>query len=309
MTTSTPGSALARDIAELVGTVIGEIRPRLVEAALSGRTGERANTRHADNFLSSHDLWMHQRYRELLTGLLPSFVYASEEAEPQVIGDDPDPDLCVLVDPLDTSEMAVRGLYGYTHVMVYSRALARPVVAVVGDIFHHFQLYLAAREDDGEDRAWLITADGQAHHLRLDSAPPVDQALVTNFFMKPAERFAPLAGQRQLLEALSTRGSDGKSRGRIGLDFGSVSLCHIAAGLTDATIEFAKGFAIWDLAPGHYILHAAGGAVIDLDGKPIALSADFGTLPDIAKAMKPRQRFIAAADAQLAKDLLALIDT
>jgi myo-inositol-1(or 4)-monophosphatase len=72
---------------------------------------------------------MHRRYRELLTPILGSFVYASEEAEPEVIGDNPDPDRCVLVDPLDTSELAVRGLLGYTHVMVYSRAAARPVIA------------------------------------------------------------------------------------------------------------------------------------------------------------------------------------
>jgi hypothetical protein len=42
---------------------------------------------------------MHRRYRDLLAPILRSFVYASEEAEPEVIGDNPDPDLCVLVDP------------------------------------------------------------------------------------------------------------------------------------------------------------------------------------------------------------------
>jgi myo-inositol-1(or 4)-monophosphatase len=308
VTTQTPLPTLAANLADLVRTVIGEVRPRLVEAALSGQRGEQANTRHTDNFLSSHDLWMHQRYLSLLSDLLPSFVYASEEDEPQVVGKDPDPDLCVLVDPLDTSEMAVRGLYGYTHVMVYSRALARPVAAVVGDIFHHFQLYLAARDDDGQDRAYLITADAQVHSLSLHGAPPVDRALVTNFFMKPAERFVPLAGKTRLVDALSRPGPDGRAHGRIGLDFGSVSLCHVAAGLTDATIEFAKGFAIWDLAPGRYILHSAGGTVIDLSGQPIPLDADFGSLVDIAKAMEPRQRFIAAADEILAADLLALLD-
>jgi len=96
---------------------------------------------------------MHRRYRELLTPILGSIVYASEEAEPEVIGDNPDPDLCVLVDPLDTSELAVRGLLGYTHVMVYSRAAAQPVIAVVGDIFHHLQLYVGARDEHGSQAA------------------------------------------------------------------------------------------------------------------------------------------------------------
>lgn len=95
---------LAHNLARLVVTVISEIRPRLIEAALSGEHAESRNLRHSDNFLSAHDLWMHNRYRQLLTDYLPSYIYASEEADPQLIGDDPDPDLCVLVDPLDTSE-------------------------------------------------------------------------------------------------------------------------------------------------------------------------------------------------------------
>jgi len=144
---------LAQRVADLVRNMIAEVRPKLIEAAVSGNRGESRNLRHADNFLSVHDIWMHRRYRELLSEVFSSFVYASEEAEPQVVGDDPDPDLCILVDPLDTSELAVRGLHGYTHVLVYSRALARPVVSVVGDIFHHLQLYVAARGDDGTDRA------------------------------------------------------------------------------------------------------------------------------------------------------------
>src|SRR5689334_21912314 len=121
----------------MVTAVMAEIRPKLIHAALSGNRGESENQRHADNFLSVHDMWMHERYRELIKQYIPSFVYASEEAEPLIVGHERDPDLCVLVDPLDTSELAVRGLHAYTHVMIYSRSLARPIVSVLGDIFHH----------------------------------------------------------------------------------------------------------------------------------------------------------------------------
>ena len=158
--------ALAGRVADVARQVIEQVRPRLVRAALSGQRGERRNPRHTDNFLSEYDLWLHERYRQLLEGVIGEFVYASEEDEPTVVGADPDPDLCVLVDPLDTSELAVRALHGYTHVMVYSRSLARPVVAVVGDIFHHLQLYVAARDDHGADRASLITADGASASAR-----------------------------------------------------------------------------------------------------------------------------------------------
>jgi myo-inositol-1(or 4)-monophosphatase len=302
---------LARQLGAAACTVMDELRPGLVSAALSGERGERANTRHVGNFLSRYDLQAHERYRELITPLLPAgFVYASEEAEPEVIGDDPDPDLCVLIDPLDTSELAVRALHGYTHVLVYSRSLRRPVAAVVGDIYHHVQLYLAARHDDGRDRASLVTRDGDVHPMRCDtSAEELSEALVTNYLMRPAERFRPLAGQGDFLDALSRPSRDGGRRGRIGVDFGSVSLCHVAAGFTDATIEFAKGFAIWDLAPGHYILHAAGGTALTLSGDPLPLDHGLNSLADIAQAMAARQTFIAAANPGLARQILSTLRT
>jgi myo-inositol-1(or 4)-monophosphatase len=302
---------LAEQIGQVVRTVMDEMRPMLVEAALSGNRSERANTRHADNFLTSHDLWAHNRYRQLITPLLPAgFVYASEEAEPVVIGDDPDPDLCVLVDPLDTTELAVRALNGYTQVLVYSRNLRRPVAAVVGDIYHHIQFYLAAHHDDGRDRASLVTRNGDACPMHCDtSVAELNQALVTNYLMRPVERFEPLAAQRDFLRVLGAPSHDGTRRGRIGVDFGSISLCHIAAGFTDATLEFAKGFAIWDLAPGHYILHAAGGTIISLNGEPLPLDHGLSTLTDIAHAMAPRQKFIAAANSRLARQILNTIHT
>lgn len=308
MTEQTPLPDLAQRIADLVKVVMSEARPKLVRAALSGDRGEHTNLRHSDNFLSVHDLWAHERYQELLREHLDSFVYASEEAEPLVVGHDPDPDLVVLVDPLDTSELAVRGLNGYTHIMVYSRTLARPVVAVIGDIFHHLQLYVAARNSEGQDRAFAITADSQRHALGPQAPKSLSDSLITNYLMRPTERFLPLARQARLFQALGEQGADGKSRGRIGVDFGSVGLCHVAAGLTDAMVEFAKGFAIWDLSPGHYVLHAAGGTVLDLQGSPIPLDYGLDSLDEIASAMNGRRKFIAAGSAKLAREILTELE-
>jgi myo-inositol-1(or 4)-monophosphatase len=298
---------LALQVADTVKQVMAEIRPKLIEAAVTGNRGESENERHEDNFLSVHDMYMHDRYRQLFEAQIGSFVYASEEGEPQVIGDDADPDLCILVDPLDTSELAVRGLLGYTHVLVYSRSLARPVVAVVGDIYHHVQLWIAGRDDNGRDVAFIITRDGDRFQLTAKAPKPLSESLVTNYLMKPDERFIPLAAQSELMAALNETSSDGKSRGRIGVDFGSVSLCHVAAGFTEATIEFAKGFAIWDLAPGHYVLHAAGGAVLDLNGTPVPLDYNFSTLADIGTAMDRRQFFVAAGNQKTAEEIVGLL--
>ncbi|GAA4215410.1 inositol monophosphatase family protein [Actinocatenispora rupis] len=299
---------VATTLVGVVRTIIPEIRPRLISSALSGSHGERENQRHEDNFLSSHDLWLHDRYKELLRAQLPGFVYASEEADPEIVGSDPDPDLVVLVDPLDTSELAVRGILGYTHVMAYSRFLARPVAAVVGDLFHHIQLYIAARDAHGDDHAYVATDGGQPQGVAVHHGTALSDALVTNYLMRPTERLLPLANQTRLIEALGTRPPGAKSRGRVGVDFGSVSLCHVATGATDATIEFAKGFALWDLAPGHYILHAAGGTVIDLDGIPLPLDHQLNSMADIAEAMNRRQTFIAASTPELARSILNVLD-
>ncbi|MFQ6226033.1 inositol monophosphatase family protein [Nocardia sp. NPDC002869] len=290
---------LGAQLLDLVRRMMDEIRPQLIDAALSGHRAENENIRHRDNFLSDYDLWMHRRYKELLVETISSFVYASEEADPEVIGGG-DPDLCVLVDPLDTSELAVRGLHGYTHVLVYSRSLARPIVAVIGDIFHHVEAYVAARDDVGVDVAFAVTADGAEHRLDKPSDACLPDALVTNYLMRPTQRFEPLARQRAFIDAL---GGDGRAKGRIGVDFGSIGLCHVAAGFSDAMIEFAKGFAIWDLSPGHYILHSAGGTVTDLAGSVLSLDYDLGSMANIDQAMSRRQKFIAAGNPALADEI------
>jgi len=295
---------LARQVATVVQTVIAEVRPRLIDAALSGHQGEQKNDRHEDNFLSKHDVWMHQRYRELLQEVFPSFWYTSEEGDPELIGESKDPDLVVLVDPLDTSELAVRAIHGYTHIVIYSRAVSRPVVAVVGDIFHEIQLYGAVRTEEGSDQAFVVTAGGLQKTIEAPKSPRLNQALITNYLMRPVERFTPLASQTALLEALDQPSDDGRKRGRIGVGFGSISLCHVATGQTDAMLEFAKGFATWDLYPGHYILEAAGGVVVDLDGRPIALDGRFDTSEKVTAAMTTRQEFVATASPDLAREIL-----
>jgi myo-inositol-1(or 4)-monophosphatase len=292
----------------VVDTVMSESQPALIDAALTGQHGEQENVRHTGNFLTDHDLRMHRRYRELLTQWLPSFIYASEEDEPQVVGSESEPDLLVLVDPLDTSELAVRALHGYTHLLVYSRQLERPVAAVVGDIFHQLRLYTAVLDADGSDRAYVTTRDGHRRQLTVRSCDHLADALITNYSMRPQERFLPLARQHRLLNSLAAPDGTGAKRGRIGVDFGSIGFCHIAAGQTDGMIEFAKGFAAWDLLPGHYVLHAAGGTVLDLNGQPILLDYQLGSAAQIAAAMNRRQSFVAAATPELANAMLTKLD-
>ncbi|MFF1819286.1 inositol monophosphatase family protein [Kribbella sp. NPDC058245] len=246
---------------------------------------------------------MHDLYKQRLAEFLPSFIYASEESDLEVVGSNESPDWCVLVDPLDTSELAVRALQGYTHVMVYSLSRERPIVSVVGDIFHHVQLYVAALGDDGVDRAFAVTRDGEWHAMTRRPRVALSEALVTNYLMRPEARLLPLARQEDLLKALGAEGPGGKRTGRIGVGHGSASLCHVAAGFTDATLEIQKGFAPWDFLPGHYVLHAAGGTAIDLEGNPIGLDYGWNSITEISQAMAGKQKFIATSDPALAEEI------
>jgi myo-inositol-1(or 4)-monophosphatase len=73
-------------------------------------------------------------------------------------------------------------------------------------------------------------------------------------------------------------------------------------------VEFAKGFATWDLYPGHYILEAAGGVVLDLERDPIPLEGRLGSKEQIAKAMNERQEFVATATVELANEIISTLD-
>jgi myo-inositol-1(or 4)-monophosphatase len=312
--TPTDPIAIEEACVNVVSSILDDYRPRLLAAALDGDTRERRNLRHEDNFLSDFDMALHDRYKEALAGHLPGFVYLSEEAEPEIIGTSPE--VVILVDPLDTSELAVRGLHGYTHLLAYSMPASRPIVAVVGDFYHHIDLYIAAPRD-GQPHAVLRTRDGVMRPITVPTRAPADRLLVTSYNMRPTERFIPLASQNRLMTFLADAPQRGGDQGpgptgdhsRIGVDFGSIGLCHVATGATDVFLEFAKGFALWDLLPGQVILECAGGIVCDLTGQPLPWPTDaFTDIDTMQTAMNTRQTFIAASSPSIAAAIAETIE-
>ncbi len=326
--TSIDPTMVERVCVDVISSALAAYRPKLLTAALEGEAQERRNERHRDNFLSAFDLELHDHYRTALSERLPGFVYLSEEAEPESMGTSTD--LVILVDPLDTSELAVRGLHGYTHLLAYSRREARPLVAVVGDFYHHIDLYVGT---SGQP-ATLRTRDGAMTPISVPARSPADRLLVTSYNMRPTERFIPIAQQARLMRLLSrgldqqpaegpadlgldtvdasgSRSGDGPAgdRSRIGVDFGSIGLCHVATGATDVFLEFAKGFALWDLLPGQFILERAGGVTCDLAGRPLPWpSAAFADIETMQAAMNTRQTFIAAGSLPIAECIAKTID-
>lgn len=302
--------ARPKDIAlatvEIVESVITRYSQILIEMALTGDHGEIRNANHEGNFLSRIDLELHTLYEAELARILPSFIYASEEGDPVQYSFDSStsPEFVVIVDPMDMSELAVRGLNGHTQVIIFSMESRRPIAAVVGDMFHEIRIFYAYQEKDDRDVAFLKTRRGLFRKLRVSMEAELQRSLVTSYLMRPEERFNRIAREKLLLDTLNERDVDGERRGRIGLDFGSIGLCHVAAGFTDAMIEIAKGFKLWDLYPGQYILEAAGGIVASPEGERLPLTMPLYTLDDVNLAMDQRQKFIAAGNERLIKEIV-----
>jgi fructose-1,6-bisphosphatase/inositol monophosphatase family enzyme len=305
-TSTDPLKQITESIISIVDSFIVMYSDKLIKMAINGDRGELINRRHQGNFLSRIDLELHELYAKEMSKILPSFIYASEEGEPRKypVGSIRSPEYVVIVDPLDTSELAVRGLHGYTQVVVFSIVEQRPVIAVVGDIFHDIRIFCAYRTKDGKDTAFLRTRQGVTLSINSSKETRLNKALITSYLMRPQDRFGRIMEEGPFLEALSEKDSEGEQRGRIGVDFGSIGLCHVAAGFTDAFIEIAKGFSLWDLLPGQYILETAGGIVTTLDGKRLSLNLPLKQIGDVKDAMNGRQKFIATGNVTLLNQLL-----
>ena len=305
-TTGTDYASLTGVLIDLCKSILEKYSPLLLDLAVLKDRAQLPNNRHPGNFLSRMDLSVQGDFLGGFLKIFPSFVLASEEDDPQTYPKQTAgmPEHVVIIDPLDTSELAVRSLFGYTHVVVYSIKEQLPVISIVGDFFHYTQFFYAFRDSAGVDRAFLRTRDGRVFPLTTSQEATLGKALVTNYSLRPAERFAKLAEQRRFLELLGRADSTGQAEGRIGVDFGSVGLCHVAAGFTDAMVEFAKGFKLWDLLPGHHILNAAGGKLASLDGKPISLNLGIQDPASLQAVMETRRKFIAGGNSTLVNAIL-----
>lgn len=99
---------------------------------------------------------------------------------------------------------------------------------------------------------------------------------------------------------------------RINLSWGSNTLIQVAAGYADAAIEFARGFATYDVLPGLLLCRAAGVCLLDLKGQEIDVDAAINVesiFKQYRNDPKSPQRlpFVAAATHSLAQHLVGLL--
>jgi myo-inositol-1(or 4)-monophosphatase len=285
---------------QLVDELIESFSPRLVQSFFSSSTVELSNSRDPDNFLSQHDQALDQLYKDRLTELLGPIVYCSEESGIEHLPHSASatPRFLVLVDPLDTSELAVRTLVGYTHVMVFSLETGRPILAIVGDFFHRVRFFYAY-EYCGRRYAFSRSLCGKTFQLSCSKSKSLCTSIITAFLMKPHDRFIPLCKQSSLINAVATRDDNTRRLGRLGNDFGAIGICHVAAGMTDAMVEFTKGFHIWDLWPGAFILDCAGGHIRTLEHDTLSFDIARASEKERVSIMDSRTKFIATGTVEL----------
>ena len=212
-------------------------------------------------------------------------------------------DLVIFVDPIDGTEFAESLQGGWCLLSVYDRRAGEALVAVAGDVFLD-RLYWASRGGLAEGLDFITHSwfklDGGGRRLR--SLPGARVNVLTT----KVSRFRAMAGQQRLLNAIE------EHDGRINLAWGSNMIIQVAAGYADVAVEFAKGFATYDLLPGLFIGQRAGLTILDVTTRaklPQPLDVDGIFASFRREPAKPlRTPFVAAKDPGLATQVLDLLD-
>ena len=202
----------------------------------------------------------------------------------------------------EAEDLIVEALQGgWSLIAVYDRRVNDVIAAVAGDIFL--------------DRIYWASASGYAECLdfithswfRLDGSAEPKSSLAgahVNVLTTKVDRYRALSEQTALMDAIR------EHDGRVNLSWGSNTIIQVAAGYADVAIEFAKGFATYDILPGLYIGLKTGLTILDLDGNPITSKLD---LAEIFAAFRKdsthpkRTPFVAAKDHALAEQVIRLL--
>lgn len=214
-----------------------------------------------------------------------------------------DSGLVIFIDPIDGTEFIETLQGGWSLIAVYDRHENHLVAAVAGDIFLN-RLYWASHGGLAEG------LDFTTHSwFKLDGGPEPKTCLAgarVNVLTTKVSRYRALARQARLLDAIE------ENDGRVNLSWGSNMIIQVAAGYADVAVEFARGFAAYDILPGLLVGQRAGLTILDArDGQPIpeALDIDeiFATFRrDSTKPM--RTPFVAARHPELAHQVMELLD-
>jgi myo-inositol-1(or 4)-monophosphatase len=283
---------------------------------LKGTVNESEDRKADDNLTSEIDDVAEQliffslgRKLQKLRGIGPLAVF-SEEAGIQTFPTDFNPedaDWVAFIDPIDGTEFIESLQGGWTLIALYDRrdrVNQRVAVAVAGDLFLN-RVFWASQGGPAEGLDFVTHS-----WFKLDGGPKPKKSLNdgrvrVNMLTTKVHRFRAVAEQQRLLDAME------ETKGRINLSWGSNMIVQVAAGYADAAVEFAKGFATYDVLPGLFIGERAGLTILDLDGNRITSNIDVCEIFSAHRKdpKKPKRiRFVAAKEESLAREIVDLIN-
>ena len=185
---------------------------------------------------------------EKLTSAFPSIEIIAEEQYEKGILPSPLPEVFFLVDPLDGTKEFIsrRGEFTVNIGLVVDCA---PLIGAV-----HLPALGITYWADEERRAWRKEKDGKPEQI-FCRKPPTDGLTVVASRSHSDEATEALLKKLNVKERVSS-GS-------------SLKLCRVAEGCADLYPRMGRTME-WDIAAGHAVLNAAGGAVATVDGTELA---------------------------------------
>lgn len=165
----------------------------------------------------------------------------------------------VIVDPLDRTAEAVRGIAGFANLTVGSLDYG-PLVSVVFSLFDNYVSCYYAITGKG---AWVRFRDGDSQPISPSATSDLGGACVAAYVGRPV-RLTRLSAFEPLLARHGCESPFVNASGSYGF-------CLVAASQVDAFVEIAKGYAWHDIVSGAHILREAGG---------VLKSPDFSDIPD-----------------------------
>ena len=159
-----------------------------------------------------------------------------------------------LVDALDGTKGFIAGDGDFT----VNIALIRKVVPVLGVIYtpHHEELY--AGFENGPATRWLEESDNEKT-IKTRSMPRDGLTVITSHYNRASQK------RDQFLEEFKVK--------KMVKRYSSIKMCSIASAKADL-YPCLGPTCYWDTAAGDAILRSAGGAIVDLGGKPLEYNPD-----------------------------------
>lgn len=260
----------------LVEECIDKVRPLIFE----GLGGEVIKEKSDGDVTRKIDLIIEDHVKNKTKALGLAVQYISEECG--VLDLSPSPDFVLILDPIDGTDMAVRG-YPLCSVSLslHHRDTMKPIIAVIGDIFQK-KLYYAS-----EKGAFLKRRD-KIMTIKPSSITQLKNAMVVSYAAKP-QRLLSLLDQKEFINRVKLFFNYG----------GPMDIARVGEGTVDAFVEFEKGFKVIDYAAGIFIAKMAGAIVTDLSGSEIKLPND----------LEHRQKLLVSCSEELHQEILGCLET